>query len=239
MNLEKAIPRPARKAGEKRDVVRTTAEKMRSRIFSEAEGRQIGSLPELAKEFGVGIVTVQQAARVLEHEGILEVKRGPGGGYYGRRPGLGDIERILRAYLRSEPASRREVLDITSLLFNRLCVIAAHSEDEAGRAKLRHVGKKIELCSDNAEIGPLETELQDTLFEMVDQPLFKLLTHVALGTAHDAGPDRLFGFERWQAGRLRIIRAILQKDPGLAAFEADRQNRQVIVELCGLEDYAT
>jgi DNA-binding IscR family transcriptional regulator len=31
-------------------------------------------------------VTVQQAARVLEHEGLLAVRRGPGGGYYGTRP---------------------------------------------------------------------------------------------------------------------------------------------------------
>ena len=30
---------------------------------------------------GVGVVTVQQVARILEHEGLLLARRGPGGGY--------------------------------------------------------------------------------------------------------------------------------------------------------------
>ncbi len=65
-------------------IVRTTAV-LRERIFAVAEGERIGSLHELARSLEVGIVTLQQVARVLEHEGLLEVRRGPGGGYYGAR----------------------------------------------------------------------------------------------------------------------------------------------------------
>ncbi|HMO67746.1 MAG TPA: GntR family transcriptional regulator, partial [Novosphingobium sp.] len=64
----------------RKGLVPETAARLREIIFAHEAGEQIGSLPELAKALGVGIVTVQQAARVLEHEGLLEVRRGPGGG---------------------------------------------------------------------------------------------------------------------------------------------------------------
>ena len=72
-----------------------TAEQMRELILAQAPGASIGSLPEVAKRLGVGIATVQQAARVLEHEGLLAVRRGPGGGYFGARPDAAALERSV------------------------------------------------------------------------------------------------------------------------------------------------
>ncbi|WP_371741545.1 GntR family transcriptional regulator [Novosphingobium sp. 9U] len=221
--------------------MQATAERLRHRIFACPPNQQIGSLPELARECGVGIVTIQQAARILEHEGVLEVRRGPGGGYYGRRPNLGDLERILSAYCQSEPTSWREVLDITSLLFNRLCAAAARCDDPGLHAELRQLAAQIGACTDGALLGDFETRLQELLFRMVRRPLFELLTHVALGTAQSAKTGEamrdLFGLEQWKESRAGIIAAILAKDPALAHFQADRLNRQALVKLCGLEDY--
>ncbi|MCI4592332.1 GntR family transcriptional regulator [Sphingobium sp. BYY-5] len=224
----------------KRNVVANAAEALRGRIFARPAGEQIGSLTTLARELGVGIVTVQQAARILEHEGILEVRRGPGGGYYGRRPGLADLERMLSAYLYSEPGSWREVLDITSLLFNQLCATAARCDDLAIHAELRQLRAEIASCEDASALGGLETSLQDILFRMVSQPLFELLTRVALGTARRSEGDAMlhgaFDLGQWKVGRLKIIDAILHRDPALARFEADRQNRQIVAAFCGLND---
>lgn len=225
----------------RRQVVQVAAEQLRVRIFARPAGEQIGSLPELARDLGVGIVTVQQAARILEHEGLLEVRRGPGGGYYGRRPDRSDLERVLGAYMRSDPASWKEVLDITSLLFNRLCASAARCGDPAHHAALRDVARRIAACDDEAGLAELETALQDALFAMVERPLFELLTHVALGFARTPQSHETmfaaFGLDAWKEGRRRIIDAILRRDPELAHFEADRQNRQKLVEACGLADY--
>ena len=66
-------------ARESRRLVNMTAARMRELILAEKPDRMIGSLPDLAKLLDVGTVTVQQAARVLEHEGLLQVRRGPGG----------------------------------------------------------------------------------------------------------------------------------------------------------------
>src|SRR5262249_22203781 len=89
----------------KRQLVQQTTARLRELIFAHDEHELIGSLPDLAKQMGVGIVTVQQAARILEHEGALEVRRGPGGGYYGRRPDAAALERSLAAYMRMQPHS--------------------------------------------------------------------------------------------------------------------------------------
>ncbi len=225
----------------RKQIVQVTAERLRERIYKLEPDQQIGSLPDIARDLGVGIVTVQQAARILEHEGVLEVRRGPGGGYYGRRPDMADLERVLSAFMRSEPASWREVLDITSLLFNRLCAAAARCDDAGFRDTLRAVAVKISSCEDSSLIGPLESELQEVLFRMVERPLFELLTRVALGASSPSPADNAmaepFGLDRWKDGRRRIIDAILRQDPELAHFEANRLNRQHLVETYGLENY--
>src|SRR5688500_2808929 len=84
----------------RRKLVPATAERLREMVFALPGGEQIGSLNDLSTRLGVGIVTMQQAARILEHEGLLEVRRGPGGGYYGRRPDEETLERSLAAYMR-------------------------------------------------------------------------------------------------------------------------------------------
>lgn len=220
-------------SGRRKHLVQDTAARMRELIFARPEGEQIGSLPELAKNLGVGIVTVQQAARILEHEGLLEVRRGPGGGYYGSRPDAADLERALAAYMRSQPASWEEALDMTSLLFNELCAAAAGSVERGGQEELREFGLRFADCATEADMGAMEQDFQDLLFRMVDRPLFELLTRVTLRfSAMRPGetPGRgLIGLDQWISGRRRIIDAILRRDVELARFEADRSNRRILM----------
>lgn len=225
--------------GGRRQLVQVTAERMRERIFAQGEGEQIGSLPDLARDFGVGIVTVQQAARILEHEGLLEVRRGPGGGYYGRRPDAASLERSLAAYMRTEPASWKEALDMTSLLFNELCAAAAECGERVLQDDLRAFAQKLTLVGGEGDVAELELEFQDILFRMVNRPLFELLTRVTLRFAQSrpGGPAVRGAFEpgEWKAGRRRIIDAILRQDRELARFEADRSNRRVLLAWTGQE----
>src|SRR6266481_2517902 len=95
----------------RRQIVQAAAAKLRDVILAREPGTQIGSLNEVAELLGVGIVTVQQAARILEHEGLLAVRRGPGGGYYGTRPDEASLERSLAAYMRVHGFGYREALD--------------------------------------------------------------------------------------------------------------------------------
>jgi GntR family transcriptional repressor for pyruvate dehydrogenase complex len=223
----------------KRNLVPDTAAQLRELVFAQQPDTLIGSLPELAKMMGVGIVTVQQTARILEHEGLLEVRRGPGGGYYGMRPDAAVLERSLAAFMRNRPASWQEALDMTSLLFNELVSAAANCTDPALRADLAEFAARADFSIDAADAAVPETEFQDILFRMVDRPLFELLTRVTLrfsvnrpeASQSERGADGIvLSTERWILGRRRIINAILAGDAELARFEADRNNRRIVLD---------
>ena len=218
----------------KQSLVGGTADKLRDLVFAAPPNSLIGSLQALAKALEVGIVTVQQAARVLEHEGLLEVRRGPGGGYYGTRPDAAALERSITAYMRSNPTSFEEALNITSLLFNELVPAAANCGDEGLMAELAQLLRTLDACRTNEDCGRFESEFQKLLFRMVDSPLFELLTlvtlHVAQGKADPVLQSGSEAVAEWKAGRERIISAILAGDADLAGFEADRSNRRMVVQ---------
>lgn len=222
-----------REIDRKRPLVQQTAERLRDLLFAVPAGTRLGALPELARKFGVGIVTVQQAARVLEHEGLLEVRRGPGGGYYGTRPDDAALERAIAAYMRVHPASFEEAADITSLLFNELVPAAAACRDERLRGELSVLAETIEDRTTEADRGAFEGQLQDLLFRMVDRPLFEVLTRVTLRFATTRRSPLIdgsrAGIAEWQAGRRRIVGAILAQDEELARFEANRSNRRAVL----------
>lgn len=219
--------------GQRRNLVATTANGLRDMVFAAEPGTLIGSLQDLAKALEVGIVTIQQAARILEHEGLIEARRGPGGGYYGKRPDAAAVERSFAAYLRSNPTSFEEALNITSLLFNELAAAAAGCTDAPLRGELAILLERLETCRTVDDYGKFETDFQDLLFRMVDWPLFKLLTVVTLRVGVTKSGRLLQGGEQaiadWKAGRTRIVTAILQGDSGLARFEADRSNRRAVL----------
>ena len=214
-------------------MVPSAVEALRERIFALPDGELIGSLPDLARALGVGIVTIQQAARILEHEGLLEVRRGPGGGYYGRRPDAATLERSLAAYMRSQPASWEEALDMTSLLFNELAAAAADCHDPGLLEELRSFAQSVARAGGDEDVQRLESLFQDLLFRMVDRPLFELLTRVTLRFSASAPVDSAYrgaiDLERWKSSRRLIIDAILRHDAQLARFEANRNNRDYIL----------
>src|SRR5690349_8699124 len=170
-----------------RNLVRATAAKLRELILAREPGAQIGSLNEVSDLLGVGVVTVQQAARILEHEGLLQVRRGPGGGYYGKRPTEASLERSIAGYLRVDSARFRELFEITSLLECELAPAAARSEDAGLRMAL---GRVLDLLARSETIdGQLAVEeaLHDVLFRMADQPLMGMLGRVTI-SVYKASP---------------------------------------------------
>jgi GntR family transcriptional repressor for pyruvate dehydrogenase complex len=220
---------------QKRHLVQETTERLREVILAREPGAQIGSLKEVAQGLGVGIVTVQQAARVLEHEGLLEVRRGPGGGYYGARPDEAALERAFAAYMRVHGFGTRETQEMLSLLDCEIIPAAARCADDSTLAKVRSLMADVGLCDTSEARIAFELELRTVLFKVASAPLIELLCRVTtrLNRAHLNSP--LFqgdeGIAAWKAGRWRILNAILERDEDLARFEAERYRQQVLRRL--------
>src|ERR1043165_6951678 len=145
----------------KRQLVQAAAGKLRELILAREAGTQIGSLNEVAQLLGVGIVTVQQAARVFEHEGLLAVRRGPGGGYYGTRPDEAALERAFAAYLRVHGFGHRESQQLLSLLDCESVPTAARCKDEGLRQQVRSLHERVDRCDTPDQRVEFEKELRD------------------------------------------------------------------------------
>jgi GntR family transcriptional regulator, transcriptional repressor for pyruvate dehydrogenase complex len=220
-------------------LVQDTAARLREIIFTREPETFIGSLQDVAQLLGVGIVTVQQAARILEHEGLLSVRRGPGGGYYGTRPDEAALERSFAAYLRMRGFSHRESQEMLSVLDCEIIPAAARCKDEGVRADARALLDRVDLCETANDRIEFEIELRDLLFRMVERPLMEMLCRVTLRLYARPRDNAIFpgqeGVAAWKADRRRILQAILDQDEELARFEAERHRRLIRARLRELE----
>jgi GntR family transcriptional regulator, transcriptional repressor for pyruvate dehydrogenase complex len=218
-----------------RHLVSATTEKLRQLIFALPPDAMIGSLPEVAKALDVGTVTVQQAARVLEHEGLLAVRRGPGGGYFGKRPDSRALERALATYLRARHADNYEALEIMTLLDCELMPAAAHCKDAQQIRELRSLKTHIDACITADERLTFEDSLHAVLFRMVNRPLIELLAQVSMRFYRSRPIPQIFegesGIRGWRQWRHQVIDAILAGDPPRARFEAQRHRGRLLRRL--------
>lgn len=221
----------------KRRLVQETAAQLRELILDSEPGTHIGSLHEVADQLGVGIVTVQQVARILEHEGLLAVKRGPGGGYYGTRPDEETLQRALATYMRVQGADYRDLLKMTTLLDCELFPAAAASDDEQLHRALLELRERMENCDDLDDIIPWEMDFRNTLFRSVSRPIMEMLHKVTLQLFKSPKQPIFSGdydVTLWKQDRRKILKAIIDQDPELALFEAERSRQLVLTRIEGL-----
>jgi GntR family transcriptional repressor for pyruvate dehydrogenase complex len=216
-------------------LVQQTTEALREIVLSREPETRIGSLTQVAQTLGVGIVTVQQVARILEHEGLLAVRRGPGGGYYGIRPDEAALQRSLAVYMRVHGYGYREALETVTLLDCEIIPAAALCRNADLRKAMAALGKRLDVCDSVDERDACESELRRLLYKMVSRPLIEFLTGVT-GNLYKREPiDPVFpgdeGVSAWRESKRRIVQAILAGDEELSRFEAERYRQLVLTRL--------
>jgi GntR family transcriptional regulator, transcriptional repressor for pyruvate dehydrogenase complex len=212
-------------------LVSNAAEELRELILERPTGSYLGSMKDVAEKLGVGIVTVQQATRILEYEGLLTVKRGPGGGYYGNRPDHAALERTFATYMRVHDIGYREAFEMTVSLDCDLAEAAAASDDDSLPAKIAQLTEKLNACETAGDCIEFEVDFRDTLFSFANKPLLQLMASVAMqlfkAKSSAAGFGAGFSFTQWRHGRRQLLDAIARRDTELAYFEAQRYRRLV------------
>ncbi len=114
---------------------RATADVLREEILRRESGDLLGSEDDLIERLGVSRPTLRQAARVLEAEELLVVKRGWNGGFFTRRPEATAVARMAGLYLRSERTTFGDVWHTLALVGAEAAKMAAANPDaEARRA---------------------------------------------------------------------------------------------------------
>jgi GntR family transcriptional regulator, transcriptional repressor for pyruvate dehydrogenase complex len=80
------------------------------------EGEWLGGERDLVKSFQASRATVREALRMLEADGYVTVRRGPGGGVFARRPTRSDLASAIGAHLDLAGAGAAEVAAAASLV---------------------------------------------------------------------------------------------------------------------------
>src|SRR3546814_15584090 len=96
----------------------------------------LGSEEQLMEALGIGRPTLRQAARLLEQQQLLVVRRGVRGGLFGRRPTDEGVTANARVFLRAQHTTFAHLLAAELILGPACAGLAAKNPAEAARRGL-------------------------------------------------------------------------------------------------------
>jgi GntR family transcriptional repressor for pyruvate dehydrogenase complex len=170
-----------------------TAATMREEILAHEGPEQewlIGSEAEVLAMLGVSRPTLRQAARILEHEQLLIVRRGIGGGIFGTRPTSEGVSSVASVFLRAQHTTFRDLLEAETVVGPACAALAAGNANRAARAQVRDFYKeRIALKPPNEELEGVFTASQDfqrLLSQVAGNPTLAMFVDVLMGLAANA-----------------------------------------------------
>ncbi|MDB5969893.1 MAG: transcriptional regulator [Hydrocarboniphaga sp.] len=128
-------PRPGEEGN---SLVRQAVDALRRRILATTEdNRFLGSEDQLLTALGVSRPTFRQAARLLEHEQLLKIKRGIGGGFFAQPPSAEAVSRLASIFLNSQGTTLRQLHDATAPMLMEAARMLAKNPDAKARRALQ------------------------------------------------------------------------------------------------------
>ncbi len=88
-------------------------------------GDRLPSEKELIEHFGVSRITVRDAMRVLESQGLIEIKVGAGGGAFVTKPSAEPVTQVLTDMLRLSGISIQELVEARLVIETSIVTLAA------------------------------------------------------------------------------------------------------------------
>jgi DNA-binding FadR family transcriptional regulator len=106
----------------------------------------------MVEDFGVARATVREALRLLELQGALRIKAGPGGGPVVRAPGAEHLASVLSLHLQFADASFRSVVDARCSIYPVLAAEAANNASREDVSTLRECVARMQAGAHDPEL---------------------------------------------------------------------------------------
>jgi GntR family transcriptional regulator, transcriptional repressor for pyruvate dehydrogenase complex len=217
----------------------TAAAALRDISLAKPDGAFVGSEDELVEKIGFSRPTVRQAARLLEREGVLRVRRGINGGYFAARPTGEMVESVVCAYLDRLGLDARHTDVVSTALWVEVARLAAGAERATARAFAERFAQKIEQLDSDAtieDVAEVERESRSATFDLIGGGYIELIFRInaAFSRQQERGQVEVpFDLEshrrfvrRWKKAKLMELEAIADGDATLAMMAAT-QNRKL------------
>jgi GntR family transcriptional repressor for pyruvate dehydrogenase complex len=214
------------------------AEDLRSRIRSGEwpEGMALPAERDLAEQTGLSRTTVREALRILEIDGLIQIRPGRGGGARVRRPRGDELTRQLELFIWGRNITAEHLHDVRTALEALGAEGAARHRTDADIAELVAKTEAVE-----ANVGNLRRYLDANLdwhLAVVRASHNELLTavmEVLSNAIHQATEIEAFDSDAVRRETLKIHRAILD---AIVAQDAEAARRRMTRHVSAARDIA-
>jgi GntR family transcriptional regulator, transcriptional repressor for pyruvate dehydrogenase complex len=211
-------------------LVQQAVEALRKKILSSSQPNQfLGSEDQLLAALGVSRPTFRQAARLLEHEQLLKIKRGIGGGFFAQAPSAMVVSRLASIFLNAQGTTLLQLNDaIVPILIEAVRLLARHP-DPARRGQLlefvrSHAG--FEDSDDEKLHAKVVLEFEQLIGSLCGNPALELMINVM----RDLVRNPRYGYFRIDRQRARVYsefskrisQAVLDGDSDMAVLIFNR-----------------
>jgi len=226
------LDRPRVTPKQSRSTIAAAAEQLRALSRNAEEGALLGGEEALVGKLGVSRATIRQAARLLEREGLLMVRRGINGGYFAARPDVGTIEATVSAYLDTLGMDAEDVTVVASALWVEVLRKAAGLRNEAARSMAQQYREQVLAIRPDApfrQILALEQASREAIFRLTGARYIELIFQINMAfaqrrfeptsAADDTEAHRQF-VQAWRNAKLLELAAISDGDPEIGVLAA-------------------
>jgi DNA-binding GntR family transcriptional regulator len=213
--------------------IHSAAARLRTIVLDAADGDFLGSEDHLQGTLGVSRATVRQAARLLEREGLLRVRRGINGGYFGTRPTAETIEEGVSTYLELLNVDPDDLSRVASALWVEVIVKAAGMSNPEIRTLAQQYSDVVGDLSPTAsfsDIVAIEAGFRSALFGLIGSRYIEFIFQINMTFAQrrfPASPSRRDGtaehsqfLHDWRNAKLMELGAIIDGDRALGGMTA-------------------
>jgi GntR family transcriptional repressor for pyruvate dehydrogenase complex len=162
--------------------VQQAVDALRKRILSISQDNHfLGSEDRLIATLGVSRPTFRQAARLLEHEQLLKIKRGIGGGFFTRAPSAAVVSRLASSFLNAQGTTLLQLNDATGPVLIEAVGLLARNSNPAVRTRLiefvnEHAG--FEESDDERLHVKTILEFEQLIGQLCGNPALELMINV-------------------------------------------------------------
>ncbi|MCX8126855.1 MAG: FadR family transcriptional regulator [Dehalococcoidia bacterium] len=209
----------------------TVADRIRLLIVSRKlkAGERLPSERELGRQFGISTATVREALRGLEAFGIIEKKRGKGGGIFVGQVRMDSVKAMLHSYFSSRDFTASQVNEVRAIIEPGTARLAALRLDRDAMDRLQ---ENILFCQERLEKSdraPSERDYSE--LEQAITDFHRLVAHASRNPVLILVTDYLMDFLLESTRKLR-----LRLDPEITARVIEEHRR--IYELLKVGDGA-
>lgn len=199
-------------------------------------GYKLPNEAELMEKYGLGRTTVREAIRLLEADGLVEVRRGPAGGTFVRHIDIREVSEALSLLFSFRETKLKDFVAFRCVVEPEIAALAAVNASDEQRAEILEEGLEHLRATDGSS-----TQLHEMLSAACGNDVLQLLMEaMAVPFARHFRPERITeqSIASTEAAHAKIARLVADGDADGArqAMARHLEAYEEFVERSGLSE---